>query len=410
MNKRTSVEPDEGTSSREPVAVGVRRWIARIGLAVMGVSAPLGSAAVGLAVWLFTSPVLFSEVRVRGKAGPLTAFGVLGLPAAALVGAALLSTVFADDVLYSAGHVLGIALMAALGLLGGRAAVRERTFFFDVVMPLTLLATAACAAWATYEHFVLDARRATALLSYTNRLATLLVFFGVLGVGFLLQRGGKLSWLTLPFGLLVLGGIGATMSRAGWAAAALGIALFGLRGGRRFLVASLIAFLLFAALLVVEDDWAARFATTFSLDANQDRIVLWMAALEILRDNPVLGTGPGSFLYVSDDYIEPARHRGHATPHNIVLSVASDLGVVGLLTFGWLMFGAARAAWYLWRLGGPFYTGLVVAVVCIFFNDLFGQGFYTVQTGTVMWFALGLLAAFYEVGTETSFDAAGDAT
>lgn len=277
-------------------------------------------------------------------------------------------------------------------------------------MPLTLLATAACAAWATYEHFVLDARRATALLSYANRLATLLVFFGVLGVGFLLQRGGKLSWLTLPFGLLVLGGIGATMSRAGWAAAALGIALFGLRGGRRFLVASLIAFLLFAALLVVEDDWAARFATTFSLDANQDRIVLWMAALEILRDNPVLGTGPGSFLYVSDDYIEPARHRGHATPHNIVLSVASDLGVVGLLTFGWLMFGAARAAWYLWRLGGPFYTGLVVAVVCIFFNDLFGQGFYTVQTGTVMWFALGLLAAFYEVGTETSFDAAGDAT
>lgn len=110
------------------MAVGVRRWIARIGLAVMGVSAPLGSAAVGLAVWLFTSPVLFSEVRVRGKAGPLTAFGVLGLPAAALVGAALLSTVFADDVLYSAGHVLGIALMAALGLLGGRAAVRERTF------------------------------------------------------------------------------------------------------------------------------------------------------------------------------------------------------------------------------------------------------------------------------------------
>lgn len=401
MDSQASVEEGRQTGWR-PLPAGTRRWLVRIGLVLIGLTAPLGSGAVGLAVLLLLSPVLFLEAKSPGKKGRFAAFGMLGLPAAALTGAALISTLFAEDIVHSLGHVLGIGIMAAIGLLGGRVAVRERKFFFGVVMPLVVLATAASAGWGLYEYFVLGVRRATALLSYTNRLATLLVFFGLLGTGFLLERRDKVSWLALPFGLVVLGGIGATLSRAGWVAAAVGIVLFGVRGGRRSVAAFLVAALLFGVLLVVEDDWGNRFSTIFSLDANSDRFTLWAAALEIFRDNPVVGTGPGSFLYVSEDYIASPRHRGHATPHNIVLSLASDLGVVGLVVFGWLLAGAAKAAAYLWRLGRPFYTGLAAAVVCIFVNDLFGQGFYTVQVGTVMWLGLGLLAALYEMEAETS--------
>lgn len=391
-----------------PLRDGVRRRVVLAGLLVMGLTAPLGSATIGLAVMLLMLPLLYREAKGDGESSPLTAFGVLGMPALALIASALISTLFAGDVVHSLGHVVGMAIMAAVGLLGARIAVREREFLLKIVMPVVIVATVASAAWGIYEYFVLDVRRATAFVSYTNRLATLLVFFGVLGSGFLMQRRDRVSWLLFPYGLLTLAGIGATMSRAGWVAAALGIVLLGLRGGKRFLVVFLIAALLFGMFLVVEDKWAARFKTIFSVDSNQDRIVLWVAALNIFRDHPVVGTGPGSFLEVGKDYIESVRSRNHATPHNVVLSIASDLGLLGLLAFGWLMGRAGQAALYLWRRGGAFYTGLVAAVVCIFVNDLFGQGFYTTQTGTIMWFGLGLLAAFYELERESTPDGVGE--
>lgn len=380
-----------------PVSEGTRRWVARLALVVLAVSAPVGSATLGLVVLLLSVPFLYSEAKLAGGMRSSRAFGILTGPVVALIAAGLLSTVFSTDKLHALGHVVGMALMALTCLLSARIAVRERHFFLNIAIPLALVATVISAALGLYQHFALGVSRATALLGYTNRLGTLLAFFGVLGAGFLLYRGGRVGWLLFPFGLLVLGGIGATMSRAGWVAVAVGIILLGLRADRRFIAACLVLAMLFAVGLLLEERWASRFSTIFSLEENQDRITLWKAALGIFRDHPLLGSGPGSFLYVSDNYIDAPRHRSHATPHNIVLSIASDMGALGLLAFGWLMTGVAKAAWYLWRLRHPFYTGLVAAVASIFVNDLFAQGFYTTQIGTVMWFGLGLLAAFYEM-------------
>lgn len=382
--------------------------MARCALVVLAVSAPLGSATLGLAVLLLTMPFLYHEARTVSPSNSSGVFGLLQRPTGALISAGLCSTLFAAHKLDALAHVLGMALMAATCLLGARIAVRERRFFLNVAVPLALAAAVVSAGVSLYQYFAVGVSRATALLSYTNRLATLLVFFGILGAGYLLHRGGKIGWLLLPFGLLVMGGIGTTMSRAGWVAAAFGIALLGLRGGQRFVVAFLVLALLFVGTLLLEDRWAARFGTIFSLEANQDRILLWKTALEILQDHPILGSGPGSFRHVSQAYIEPSEYRGHATPHNIVLSIASDLGIAGLLAFTWLMVRACKAASYLWRLGQPFYAGLVAAVASIFVNDLFGQGFYTTQIGTVMWFGLGLVAAFYEMERDRRVASAAD--
>lgn len=396
------------TTTWWPLAQGTRRWVILAGLVSIGLTAPLGSATVALALLLFMIPLLYHEAKVNGT-GRLAPFGSLGLPAAALVGAALISSLFADDVLHSFGHVAGLAVMAAVGLISARIVVRERAFFLKVVMPVAVVTTAFSASYALYEYFVLDVRRATALLSHTNRLATLLVFFGILAAGFLLTRRNRTSWLLLPFGLLVLGGLGATMSRAGWVAAAVGLGLLGLRGGKRYVVVFLVALLIFGVVISMDDTWSARFQSIYNVQTNQDRLTLWSAALNIFRDHPVVGAGPGSFLYLGESYIAPDRYRQHATPHNVVLNIASDMGLAGLLAFLWLLGRAGQAALYLWRRGGAFYVGLVAAVASIFVNDLFGQGFYTTQTGTVMWFGLGLLAAFYEMERASADGDTGEA-
>lgn len=378
-----------------PLSAGTRRTLLRGAFIIMGVAAPTGNATVSFAAFLLLLPLFYKEAR-GDATGRLAPFGTLALPALALVAVAFLSTLFSADFVHSFGHVLLIALMAATGLMFGRLAVREQQFFPRFVMPLIVAATAGIAVYALYEYFFMDVRRATALLSYTNRLATLLAFFGILGAGYLLGRRGRLPWLLLPYGLLVMGGLGATMSRAGWVAAAVGLFLLALRGGKRALIVVLIAVLAFGVFLTVEDSWLSRFQTIYSVDANQSRLTLWQAAAQIFRDHPVIGTGPGSFLHVSEHYVSSSRYRPHATPHNIVLTMASDMGILGLAAFFWLIVRAGRGALFLWRRGGAFYTGLVAATTGIFVNELFSQGFYTTQIGPVMWLGLGTMAALSE--------------
>lgn len=386
-----------------PLTGGAKRWAILVCLISIGLTAPLGQATVALGLLFLASPLLYQEAKIDGAKG-LGAFGILGLPAVAFSGVALISALFANDVVHSLGNAVGFAAMAAIGLLGGRLIAREREFFLKFIMPVSLLTTAYSGGYALYQYFILDARRATALLSNTNRLGTLLVFFAILGAGYLLERRNNTSWLLLPYGLITLGGLSATMSRAGWVSAVAGIGLLALRGGRRFIAVVLIAALLFGVIISLDSTWSNRFLTITDMDRNQDRLTLWSAAIDIFRDHPVVGAGPGSFLYLGKEYIDSDRYRQHATPHNLILNIASDMGLLGLIAFFWLLGRAGQAALYLWRRGGPFYIGLVAAVFSIFVNDLFGQGFYTTQTGTVMWLGLGMLAAFYEMERATTGD------
>lgn len=365
--------------------------IVRLALLVFAVAAPLGHAALGLGVLLLASPWL---IRVAAKDGrPL---GLLQWPALALIGASLLSALLGWDLQAGLLNTLALALMAVLGLLASRAALRDASFFMRILMPAFLLSTVVSAILALVQYFLMDVRRTTALLSYTNRLGTILAFFGLLGVAYLVQQRGRLRWLTLPYLGLCLGALGTTLSRAGWVAAGVGGVLLGLRGGRRSLGLFAAVALMVVLLLAFQPTWVDRMQSIVNPAANRDRLTLWQTALDIFGDHPLTGSGPGSFLDVSAKYLAPEAYRAHATPHNLVLGIASDLGLLGVAALGWLLTRLIRMGVYLWRKQDLFIAGVVAAAAAIFVNDLFGQGFYTMQIGPIIWFAFGMEAALYE--------------
>jgi O-antigen ligase len=81
------------------------------------------------------------------------------------------------------------------------------------------------------------------------------------------------------------------------------------------------------------------------------RLDLWAAALKVFRDRPVVGIGAGNFGYVSPD-LSPtaawiAREREDSAggvAHSAFLGVASETGLIGLITFLGLLFSAYRLA------------------------------------------------------------------
>ncbi len=124
---------------------------------------------------------------------------------------------------------------------------------------------------------------------------------------------------------------------------------------------------------------------------------LWNAAFRMIHTDPFLGVGVGNFPYVAPTYSSIAAFMnseqgdGAATTHNILLSMASELGLVGLALFLGVLFLAFRQALALVGRGSAGGVGL-----------LFGLVAYTVMGLTTSWedqkigyFLFGSILALY---------------
>lgn len=382
-SRSQAVQQEDGGAARAWPLLGV-------GAAIFAAGAPLGHATPALVFFMLALPWIWRGVRDQNPGE--SALGALGAPLAAFVAASLLAALLGRGLQAGLLHTAGLALMGVTGIVAGRAVGMRPDLARRWVLPLIVVSVAAAAAIALHQYYGLGMRRAVGGTQMTNRMGALFAFFGVLGAGYFVHLRGGWRWAAVPFAALTAAGLSATVSRAGWAAAATGAVLLCLRGGRKGLLALLIVAVAAASLFYAEPRWWNRLQTAADINRNMSRLAMWSAALEMWRDHPWTGIGPGSFSAVRPEYMQ--RGRDHATPHNVVLSILAEMGLIGIAAFAWLLARAARKAAALWRRGGWLGAGLAAALAAIFVNDLFGQGFYTTQIGFVMWFGLGWAAGF----------------
>lgn len=369
----------------------IARAILRGAGIVLALGAPLGKTVVGLACFLVSLPFLHRTARASGE----TIVGRLALPAAALMLAAFLAAFAGVDWRTGLVFASGLTLMVIVGLAAGRALARDQEFLVRVLVPLLLLSTAAAAAHALYEYFVVGLPRTDGPFGSPNRLSRALVFFGFLGTGFLLDSTSRRRWLAIPYSILTFLALGTTLSRGAWLGAAAGLALLTLRGVRG-LVLTLTGLVTFGIALAADPDWLGRLRTALSPQANWDRITLWETALRVFRDHPLIGVGLGNFPRVEPLYVPVDNPAGRSSPHNLVFSLAAETGLAGLAAFTWLLLPALQQARTLWRAGRPMHLGLIAALVALLVGELFDQGIYTMQIGSLFWIGLGMLGAFAE--------------
>lgn len=76
--------------------------------------------------------------------------------------------------------------------------------------------------------------------------------------------------------------------------------------------------------------------------SREARRVLLEQAWELFLDRPITGVGAGQFR----NYGPPGRAQKWRVTHNVLLEMASELGVFGLLAFSFLIWRAFSAAWW----------------------------------------------------------------
>jgi O-antigen ligase len=171
----------------------------------------------------------------------------------------------------------------------------------------------------------------------------------------------------LPAFILCLGGIIASFSRGAWVSLAVGLALVlalvvALRSLRGTILALRFVAIVLACVLVaiaalpaelranlqdmllsianIEGDTAANY-----VGSNEVRFLTYRLALEVLKEHPWVGVGPGNYADAANNVANVtamgiAVGAGRDTPHNQFLLIACEMGIPAVLAFLLLAFTA----------------------------------------------------------------------
>lgn len=202
------------------------------------------------------------------------------------------------------------------------------------------------------------------------KLGPVLAVLSPFALDWLLRRFGRvvftLGWVLIAAAILLAG------SRASWitfALVSLVMAWRASRGGRQFALA-LAAVVAMTAVVgtiayLTSPLFAVRVDRTLALAGGNasevdyalaGRVPIFCTAARMALAHPVNGVGVRGFRYAYADYaapgdpwVGPDDHEGAAHPHQIVLEIAAETGIPGVIAW----FGAGLIAWRLWRRQTP---------------------------------------------------------
>jgi O-antigen ligase len=156
---------------------------------------------------------------------------------------------------------------------------------------------------------------------------------------------------------------------------------------------------------------ATRMEHEFNLsDPNNtfvSRLNLWEATLRMLRDHPIFGSGLFGFARSIQPYRGGVYEENLIYPHNFVLNMWTETGLLGLAAFLWLLVQTFRVSWRGWTSGPASWRamqlGIVLAMVAIIVHGLVDVPYFKNDLALEFWTFLGLAwagtrAAKAEVG------------
>lgn len=207
--------------------------------------------------------------------------------------------------------------------------------------------------YATAETF-----RATSLYPYPNAVGLFVAPITALFVAWWLQRIDResvtsliLKSLVVAFGVL---GIVLSLTKGamfGLVAAVLIIAVT-LRGLARRLLLGGVAMVMIALLVLPMTREVIFEQATLSAPSGLMRRAVWSETIALLRDTPIRGAGLAGYQTAVEPYhvdwrpeITPYKIEIFLYPHNVFLNAWVETGLLGLISFVWLLAVFYRLAW-----------------------------------------------------------------
>jgi len=237
-----------------------------------------------------------------------------------------------------------------------------------------------------------------------NAVGTTMVMTVVLALGLALRTRTRRRSLAVGIAMGAFAALLFTYTRGAWLGMAVSLVLLVGLGGRRAAQAGVLVALTVVVLAAVvgsgeRSTLAIRARSILIPSLHQSRIYLLRSAVAIFLDHPIVGTGMNTFPLVYPHYrlpgdINPPDARPNA--HNIVLNMAAEGGVLGLVVFTALLVEAFRLGWRWQASDGPargLRLSLLAALAGMLTHQLFDGTLLSVHLGAGMWMLMAVLVS-----------------
>jgi putative inorganic carbon (HCO3(-)) transporter len=224
-------------------------------------------------------------------------------------------------------------------------------------------------------------------------LAALTALVNMLCLVLTLSRGGWIGFLLGGFVLLAL----AVQYWSLW------FTPFWRRWALPLLLGGAAAFVLLAVVSV--DALRARVLSMFvgrADSSNNFRINVWAAVLEMIRDRPILGIGPGNDAF---NAIYPIYQRPRYTAlsaYSVFLEVLVEGGIVAFAAFLWMLLVVFQQGWVqlqklreIQSIQGYWLMGALASMVGILGQGIADTVMYRPQISTLWWLSIAIVASYY---------------
>ena len=142
--------------------------------------------------------------------------------------------------------------------------------------------------------------------------------------------------------------------------------------------------------------------------SNNFRINVWLAVIEMIRDRPILGIGPGNTAF---NKIYPLYQQPRYTAlsaYSILLEVAVETGFIGLACFVWLLIITFnQGILQLWRLrqrqerSGFWLMGAIATLLGMLAHGTVDTVLYRPEANTLWWLMVALIASYYNFSAQS---------
>jgi O-antigen ligase len=198
-----------------------------------------------------------------------------------------------------------------------------------------------------------------------------------------------------------------TYSRGAWLGFIFGLALIDyeiikLLGYRnKILVYPLMIVCLIGIFFILPLTIKERIKSIGDININLNRISLWKESLSIIEDFPVFGSGLNTYSVVGRNY--KIMEEGGIYPHNSFLQMAAETGVIGLVSFVWILIVLFRSGFQtLSRKKDPLLLGILAGILAFLVQSFFDTNLYALQLVVLFWFMMGLAVAVMRLELDVS--------
>ncbi|MFH1753521.1 MAG: O-antigen ligase family protein [Candidatus Omnitrophota bacterium] len=141
----------------------------------------------------------------------------------------------------------------------------------------------------------------------------------------------------------------------------------------------------------------------FGGSSTGHRLMVWTAGLKMFLERPVLGQGYNMFMANYARFRLP-EDSGIWYAHNSYLQIAAETGILGLVSFIWVIAKAAVISLRSWRSIGDsllkfIYLGLFCGIVSFLVLSFFDVTHFSLRPAVLFYLSLGVLIAINNIGS-----------